>query len=430
MASQKGQRHTARQPVARTRGRETPSLRVSQPSQKRRQDSVQAAPFAKTARQGMKRIEQNTTQPQRGSATSQASLKRKRDIGNPRALPTPYAKRLAGEGEREGRTQVFASSNTEDRATQYATGKATRTGGRTSSRSYDFSSQTVERARKLVVRRPNQTVAERNLHLRKWRVDQERIAPARLQKILSRSGVGSRREMEEWIAAGWVMVNGKKATLGDRVVPSDRVTVKGNLVRLKWADRLPRIILYHKNEGEMVTRHDPQGRPTVFQRLPKMNTSSWVAVGRLDVNTSGLLILTTSGELANRLMHPSFSVEREYAVRVLGALSDEEKKQLCCEVMLEDGPAAFVRISDQGGEGANHWYRVVLKEGRNREVRRLFEHVNRKVSRLMRIRFGNIALPPRLKRGQFYELSEVEVAAVMKWTGLSQTGSLPKARGA
>lgn len=281
----------------------------------------------------------------------------------------------------------------------------------------------VPRARKLAVRNPNQTIVERNQRLRKMRIEPDRILPVRLQKALSQSGVGSRREMEEWIAAGLVTVNGKVASLGDRVSPSDRVTVKGGPIRLKWADRLPRIILYHKVEGEMVTRDDPQGRPTVFERLPQTRSSRWVAVGRLDINTSGLLILTTSGELANRLMHPSFNVEREYAVRVLGELTDKEKKQLCGEVTLEDGPAGFERIADQGGEGVNHWYRVILKEGRNREVRRLFEYVGRQVSRLMRVRFGNIALPPRLKRGQFYELNEVEVASVMKWSGLSPVGA-------
>ncbi|BEV73638.1 hypothetical protein THUN1379_31200 [Paludibacterium sp. THUN1379] len=280
----------------------------------------------------------------------------------------------------------------------------------------------VQRAKKLVVREQGQKMQERARKLRETRVDYDNLEPVRLQKALAQSGVGSRREMEEWIEAGLVLVNGQKATLGDKVVPHDRVTVKGNPIKLKWADRLPRVILYHKQEGEIVTRDDPQGRVTVFDRLPQAKTSRWVAIGRLDINTSGLIILTTSGELANNMMHPSFEVEREYAVRVLGELTDEQRREMCQEIELEDGPARFERIIDQGGEGVNHWYRVIIKEGRNREVRRMFEHFGLQVSRLMRVRFGQIGLPPRLKRGQFYELNEVEVAAVMKWAHLTMTG--------
>jgi 23S rRNA pseudouridine2605 synthase len=284
----------------------------------------------------------------------------------------------------------------------------------------------VQRAKKMSLRDPNQKLMDKAKRLRETRVDWDVIEPTRLQKALSQSGVGSRREMEEWIEAGLILVNGQVATLGDRVGPRDRVMVKGHQIKLKWPDRLPRVILYHKQEGEMVTRDDPQGRVTIFDRLPQAKSSRWIAIGRLDVNTSGLLIVTTSGELANRLMHPSFEVEREYAVRVLGELSDEQRKELCREVELEDGPARFERIIDQGGEGANHWYRVVIKEGRNREVRRLFDHYDLQVSRLMRVRFGNIGLPPRLKRGHFYELNELEVAAVMKWSNLTVTGSVKK----
>ena len=280
----------------------------------------------------------------------------------------------------------------------------------------------VARAKKLAVRDPGQKVMDRAKRLRETRVDYDRIEPVRLQKALANSGVGSRREMEEWIEAGLVLVNGKKATLGDKVGPHDRVTVKGDMIKLKWADRLPRVILYHKQEGEIVSRDDPQGRISIFDRLPQAKSSRWVAVGRLDVNTSGLMIITTSGELANSLMHPSFEVEREYAVRVLGELTDEQLREMCREIVLEDGPARFERIVAQGGEGVNHWYRVVLKEGRNREVRRMFEHFDLQVSRLIRVRFGQIGLPPRLKRGQFYELNEVEVAAVMKWSNLSFSG--------
>jgi 23S rRNA pseudouridine2605 synthase len=285
------------------------------------------------------------------------------------------------------------------------------------------SGEKVKRAKKMALRDSNQEIMERSHRLRDTRVDFSRIEPVRLQKALAQSGVGSRREMEEWIEAGLVSVNGQKASLGDRVGPHDRVMVKGNPIKLKWSDRLPRVIIYHKQEGEIVTRDDPQGRVTIFDRLPQANNSRWVTVGRLDINTSGLLIITTSGELANRLMHPSFEVEREYAVRVLGELTDEQCREMCQDVELEDGPARFERISSQGGEGANHWYRVVIKEGRNREVRRLFAHYELQVSRLMRVRFGNISMPPRLKRGHFYELNEVEVAAVLKWSDLNLTGA-------
>jgi 23S rRNA pseudouridine2605 synthase len=285
-------------------------------------------------------------------------------------------------------------------------------------------SPTVARAKKLQVRDPNQKVQDRTRQLRETRVDIDSIEPVRLQKALAASGAGSRREMEEAIEAGLVLVNGKAASLGDKVGPRDRVTLKGHPIKLKWADRLPRIIIYHKQEGEIVSRDDPGGRVTVFDRLPQAKSSRWVTVGRLDVNTSGLLIITTSGELANRLAHPSFEAEREYAVRVLGELTDEQRKALTSEILLDDGPAKFERLIDQGGEGANHWYRVVIKEGRNREVRRMFEAYGLTVSRLIRLRFGNVGLPARLKRGQFYELNELEVANVMKWAGLTATGQV------
>lgn len=288
----------------------------------------------------------------------------------------------------------------------------------------------VPRAKKLALRAPKQEIAERSARLRETRVDYSNIEPVRLQKALAASGVGSRREMEEWIEAGFITVNGKKAELGDKVGPQDRVTAKGNPIKLKWADRLPRVIMYHKQEGEIVSRDDPGGRVTVFDRLPQAKSSRWVAIGRLDVNTSGLLLVTTSGELANRMMHPSFEFDREYAVRVLGELTREQMKEMTSGIELEDGTAHFQRISEQGGaeEGANRWYKVVIREGRNREVRRMFEHFGISVSRLIRVRFGNIGLPPRLKRGQYYELNEAEVAAVMKWAGLTSTGQI-KVRG-
>lgn len=277
----------------------------------------------------------------------------------------------------------------------------------------------VARAKKLAVRPGNQKVQSQVRRLQEQRSDLSGIEPVRLQKALAASGVGSRREMEEWIQNGWVTVNGKVAQLGDKVQPEDQVLVKGSVIKLKWPDRLPRIILYYKQEGEIVSRDDPQGRVSIFDRLPQAASSRWVAIGRLDINTSGLLILTTSGELANRFAHPSFEVEREYAVRVLGELGMDEMCLLTSEgVMLEDGLARVERIHSQGGEGANKWYNVVLKEGRNREVRRIFEHFGLTVSRLVRTGFGPIGLPNRLKRGQFYELNAAEVASVMKWADL------------
>ena len=277
----------------------------------------------------------------------------------------------------------------------------------------------VARAKKLAVRPANQKVQSQVRRLQEQRSDLSGIEPVRLQKALAASGVGSRREMEEWIQNGWVTVNGKVAQLGDKVRPEDQVLVKGSVIKLKWPDRLPRIILYYKQEGEIVSRDDPQGRVSIFDRLPQAASSRWVAIGRLDINTSGLLILTTSGELANRFAHPSFEVEREYAVRVLGELGMDEMRLLTSEgVMLEDGLARVERIHSQGGEGVNKWYNVVLKEGRNREVRRIFEHFGLTVSRLVRTGFGPIGLPNRLKRGQFYELNAAEVASVMKWADL------------
>ena len=277
----------------------------------------------------------------------------------------------------------------------------------------------VARAKKLAVRPANQKVQSQVRRLQEQRSDLSGIEPVRLQKALAASGVGSRREMEEWIQNGWVTVNGKVAQLGDKVQPEDQVLVKGSVIKLKWPDRLPRIILYYKQEGEIVSRDDPQGRVSIFDRLPQAASSRWVVIGRLDINTSGLLILTTSGELANRFAHPSFEVEREYAVRVLGELGMDEMRLLTSEgVMLEDGLARVERIHSQGGEGVNKWYNVVLKEGRNREVRRIFEHFGLTVSRLVRTGFGPIGLPNRLKRGQFYELNAAEVASVMKWADL------------
>jgi 23S rRNA pseudouridine2605 synthase len=250
----------------------------------------------------------------------------------------------------------------------------------------------------------------------------------KLQKVLAQAGVGSRREMEEWIAAGRVSVNGKPATLGMRVGPDDLIRVGGRIIKVRPAHRLPRIVMYHKPEGEIVSRDDPDGRPSVFSHLPRVHGARWIAIGRLDFNTCGLLLFTTSGELANRLMHPRFDVEREYAVRLLGELTPEQMARLKEGVQLEDGPARFDDIADAGGEGVNHWYRVVLREGRNREVRRMFESLGLKVSRLMRVRFGIVSLPTRLKRGQVLELEGSDVAAVMDWAGLAAPPPPPPPR--
>lgn len=245
-------------------------------------------------------------------------------------------------------------------------------------------------------------------------------AGERLQKALAQAGVGSRREMEEWISAGRVTVNGEVATLGMRVVEEDVVRVDNRIVRLTaQGESLPRVLLYHKQEGEIVSRDDPEKRANVFDKLPKLRGMKWIAIGRLDFNTSGLLIFTTSGDLANRLMHPRFEVEREYAVRVQGSMTEEQMKQMLKEgITLEDGPVKFEKLVDEGGEGYNHWYRLILKEGRNRVVRRTFEALGLPVSRLIRVRFGIVNLPPRLKRGMLAELGPGEVNAVLDWAGM------------
>ncbi|WP_090369388.1 23S rRNA pseudouridine(2605) synthase RluB [Nitrosospira sp. Nl5] len=238
-------------------------------------------------------------------------------------------------------------------------------------------------------------------------------ATHKLHKLLAQAGLGSRREMEELIATGQVTINGKVAETGDRAGPDDVVRVGKRTIHFKSGDRLPRVVLYHKPEGEIVSHDDPEGRPSVFDKLPQLRSSKWISIGRLDYNTSGLLIFTTDGELANRLMHPRFEVEREYAVRIMGRLTPEVTARLITGIELEDGPAKFDHLSDQGGEGSNHWYRVVLKEGRNREVRRMFEAAGMTVSRLMRVRFGPINLPPRLKRGSWMELDETEIKRLL-----------------
>lgn len=237
----------------------------------------------------------------------------------------------------------------------------------------------------------------------------------RLQKILSQAGLGSRREMETWIAEGWVRVNGNKVQLGDSAGPEDTITVKGKLITnpLKVSGKT-RVLLYHKPIGEISSRRDPVHTQTVFDTLPVLKHSRWVQVGRLDLNTSGLLVFTNDGELANRLMHPKFGLEREYAVRVNGRVKPEMIEALLKGVQLDDGLAQFKRVELRGGEGANTWYHVTLTEGKNREVRRLWQSQGLEVSRLIRIRYGSLNLPRFLTRGQYLELSREQVEAFMK----------------
>ncbi|MDB5799084.1 MAG: pseudouridine synthase [Rhodocyclales bacterium] len=227
----------------------------------------------------------------------------------------------------------------------------------------------------------------------------------RIQKVLAAAGYASRREVEEWITAGRVSVNGLPTFLGQKISQGDRVKVNGKLVNVRFAERPPRVLIYHKPDGEIVSRDDPEGRPSVFDRLPKIRRGRWIAIGRLDFNTSGLLLFTDDGDLANRLTHPRYNLEREYAVRIVGLLDEAQVKQLKEGVELEDGPARFNMVRDEGGEGSNHWYRVSISEGRNREVRRMFEALGLTVSRLMRVRYGPVELPSRLKRGMFEDMA-------------------------
>ena len=240
----------------------------------------------------------------------------------------------------------------------------------------------------------------------------------KLHKLLADAGIGSRREMEELIIAGRVSVNGEPAHIGQRVGPNDLVRVNGKPITRTNTKKPPRVILYHKPAGEIVSHDDPCGRANVFARLPKMKVGKWLSVGRLDLNTEGLLILTTSGDLSNRLLHPRYGNEREYAVRVLGELGPEQRQSLLNGVTLDDGPASFGMIEFIGGEGSNRWYRVTLNEGRNREVRRMFESVGLTVSRLIRTRFGDIVLPTTLRRGRWEELDPKLVSALMVQVGL------------
>lgn len=239
----------------------------------------------------------------------------------------------------------------------------------------------------------------------------------KLHKVLAQAGLGSRLEMEALILQGRISVNNEPAHIGQRIQYGDQVKINGKPIRYRIAPPPPRVIAYHKPTGEVVTNDDPQNRPTVFRKLPRLQQGKWQSVGRLDLNTEGLLLFTSSGELANQLMHPRFGLEREYAVRVLGALNSEEKKKLLEGVRLDDGMAQFGSIEEGGGEGSNHWYKVTISEGRNREVRRLFESVGHAVSRLIRIRYGAMLLPRGLKRGAWMELDDRDIRQLFDAAG-------------
>ena len=242
----------------------------------------------------------------------------------------------------------------------------------------------------------------------------------KLHKVLAEAGLGSRRDMEELIVAGRVSVNGEPAHIGQRILPTDQVRINGKLIQRRVSKKPPRVLVYHKPAGEIVSHDDPDGRPSVFERLPTMKAGKWLAVGRLDFNTEGLLLFTTSGDLANRLMHPRYGIDREYAVRTLGELEEGMRQKLLAGIELEDGLAQFSRVADGGGEGVNKWYRVTIGEGRNREVRRMFEAIGLTVSRLIRTRYGALVLPPNLKRGRWEEMDEHAVRDLLKISGLEK----------
>jgi 23S rRNA pseudouridine2605 synthase len=254
--------------------------------------------------------------------------------------------------------------------------------------------------------------------------------PQRLHKVLAACGFGSRRAMEEMILAGRITVNRMPAEIGQKVSPGDEVRINGEIVKVRFAEPRARVLIYHKPPGEIVTRDDPEGRATVFEKLPSIGNGKWINVGRLDYNTEGLLLFTNSGELANRLMHPRYEVDREYAVRVMGRLSEEQQQKLLSGVTLDDGVARCQSVEDGGGDedASNHWYRVVLREGRNREVRRIFEALGVMISRLIRTRYGAVAMPTAIKRGEWLELEAPAVNALVESAGLPPRAA-PEGRG-
>src|SRR5450830_210524 len=255
----------------------------------------------------------------------------------------------------------------------------------------------------------------------------------KLHKVLAEAGLGSRRDMEDLIISGRVSVNGEPAHIGQRILPTDHVRINGKLIQRRVSKKPPRVLVYHKPAGEIVSHNDPDGRPSVFDRLPTMKAGKWLAVGRLDFNTEGLLLFTTSGDLANRLMDPRYGIDREYAVRTLGELEEGMRQKLLAGVELEDGLAQFSKIADGGGEGINKWYRVVIGEGRNREVRRMFEAIGLTVSRLIRTRYGAMTLPSGLKRGRWEEMEENTVRDLLTAYGIEKkmpASGDPRAAGA
>lgn len=335
-------------------------------------------------------------------ARKTASRKRKPASGTALAANTGDASATAAQGP-----------DTAPAAESDAAGKAGK--GRRRGRKTVADSAEADREADLALAYLERT-AQLNQRLDKY-LNSEAIAP-KLHKVLAEAGIGSRREMEELIIAGRVSVNGEPAHIGQRVAPNDQVRVNGRLITRANKSKPPRVILYHKPAGEIVSHDDPEGRANVFARLPKLKVGKWLSVGRLDLNTEGLLILTTSGEIANRLMHPRYGAEREYAVRVLGELDPEQQQRLVKGIELDDGEARFGSLEYLGGEGSNRWYRVTLNEGRNREVRRMFEAAGVTVSRLIRTRFGEIVLPRNLRRGRWEELDPAMAQAIMVQLGL------------
>lgn len=293
-----------------------------------------------------------------------------------------------------------------------------------------FSFVTSESFDQLATSEDNAASKQRSAKLVRRDLTADDDAP-KLHKVLAEAGLGSRRDMEELIIAGRVSVNGEPAHIGQRILPADQVRINGKLLQRKVTSKPPRVLVYHKPAGEIVSNNDPEGRATVFDRLPNMKAAKWLAVGRLDFNTEGLLLFTTSGDLANRLMHPRYGIEREYAVRTLGELEEGMRQKLLAGVELEDGMAQFAKISDGGGDGANRWYRVTISEGRNREVRRMFEAVGLVVSRLIRTRYGVLTLPPNLKRGRWEEMDEHAVRSLLAVSGLEKaaTGGVRSQKG-
>jgi 23S rRNA pseudouridine2605 synthase len=262
-------------------------------------------------------------------------------------------------------------------------------------------------------------MTDQNLPLDVADAAKDKPSDEKLQKVLARAGIGSRREMERWIASGRITINAEVAQLGDRVTWRDHISVDGKPVTVVSPNNVERrVLIYNKPEGEIVTRSDPENRATVFDKLPRLKGERWIAVGRLDINTAGLLLFTTDGELANALMHPSTSIEREYAVRVMGRVTMEQITAMHQGVLLDDGMARFNDIQQFGGEGINSWYHVVIMEGRNREVRRLWESQGLRVNRLKRVRYGNVFLPPQLRAGMWMEMPQPEINALSQFVGM------------